>query len=379
MATLLTCYYKPKPGGFCTRYFRAIEALLRDGHRVHYLAVRRFPVEHQACIFHRFPWPAQHAEGLLFWAVFHLFAPPILLFLATRYHIERAFCFGSTYALLLQPVRILKRIPLVLLLRGDPLASHRLNGQPAWLQQMELYLEGLGLAGTTLFAVSNDLRKRVLQRHHYLMPESHAVLRNNVDADAAPAHTEHIETPLHVACLGTLDPVKNQRYLIDVWRDIPLRLGQLQLFGTGVDEAGLWRDIERHDLSAGISLNGWTSPEEIWPHVDLLVSVSHYEGSPNAVLEALAREIPVIASDIPAHRELLPGEHLIPLQEREQWVATLMTILSNPERQLEEIRNLQRIRTTSLRFDWDAAVCRAISTGTLDPVIGSAQADHGST
>ena len=38
---------------------------------------------------------------------------------------------------------------------------------------------------------------------------------------------------------------------------------------------------------------------------DLFVSASHAEGMPNAVLEALAASLPVILSDIPAHREVL--------------------------------------------------------------------------
>jgi glycosyltransferase involved in cell wall biosynthesis len=356
MATLLTCYYKPKPGGFCTRYFRAIEALLRAGHGVHYLAVSPFPIKHPACVFHRFPWPAPSSEGLLFWSIFHLLAPPILLYIALRYRVERVFCFGSTYALLLQPVRILKRIPLVLFLRGDPLASHRLNRQPAWLQKLELYLEGLGLNGTTLFVVSDDLRNRVLQRHRLLAPASHAVLRNNVDATAVLPHSGHVERPVHTACLGTLDHVKNQGYLIDVWRDIPPDSGQLLLFGTGVNEFELGRDIKRNGLSKGVSLTRWTSPEEIWPQIDLLVSASRYEGSPNAILEALGRDIPVIASDIPAHRELLPQEHLLPLQERERWVDMLREIMSDPVPRLGEIRKLQKVRTETLRFDWDASV-----------------------
>ena len=38
---------------------------------------------------------------------------------------------------------------------------------------------------------------------------------------------------------------------------------------------------------------------------DLFVSASHAEGMPNAVLEALAASLPVVLSDIPAHREVL--------------------------------------------------------------------------
>jgi glycosyltransferase involved in cell wall biosynthesis len=38
---------------------------------------------------------------------------------------------------------------------------------------------------------------------------------------------------------------------------------------------------------------------------DALVQVSHFEGQPNAVLEAIACNLPVVFSDIPEHRELL--------------------------------------------------------------------------
>jgi glycosyltransferase involved in cell wall biosynthesis len=38
---------------------------------------------------------------------------------------------------------------------------------------------------------------------------------------------------------------------------------------------------------------------------DCFVSASHAEGLPNAVLEALACGLPVLLSDIPAHREIL--------------------------------------------------------------------------
>ena len=44
---------------------------------------------------------------------------------------------------------------------------------------------------------------------------------------------------------------------------------------------------------------------EYYRAADLFVSASHAEGMPNAVLEALATNLPVILSDIPAHREVL--------------------------------------------------------------------------
>lgn len=45
------------------------------------------------------------------------------------------------------------------------------------------------------------------------------------------------------------------------------------------------------------------------PHFDLLWSTSEYEGLSNTVMEAMSAGVPVVASDIPGHRELVvPGE-----------------------------------------------------------------------
>lgn len=54
----------------------------------------------------------------------------------------------------------------------------------------------------------------------------------------------------------------------------------------------------------------------IMPHLDVLWSPSHYEGQSNAIMEAMAAGVPVVASDIPGTRDLVvPGEtgYLVPV------------------------------------------------------------------
>ena len=51
--------------------------------------------------------------------------------------------------------------------------------------------------------------------------------------------------------------------------------------------------------------------DDIWPLMkasDAFVSTSTFEGQPNAVLEAMACECPLVVSDIPSHREFLSAE-----------------------------------------------------------------------
>ena len=147
---VLTSYYRPKPGGFCKRLFRGIAALLDGGCEVHYLAVVKFPIEHPHCFFHRFPWPAGRTDGWLFWGVFHLLAPPALLYLGVRHRITHAFAFGPNYALFLQPLRWIKRIPLSLFLRADTIENHRIKGRRSWQEHSKLSSGWISGAGRRL-------------------------------------------------------------------------------------------------------------------------------------------------------------------------------------------------------------------------------------
>ena len=382
---VLTCYYRPKPGGLCTRLFRAIEALLDRGCEVHYLAVEEFPVRHPRCHFHRLPAPP--GEGLVFWAWLHAAAPWALLWLGVRHRITHAFAFATTYALFLQLLRVVRRLPTSLFLRADAIRNHQIKGRPRWLLRLEAALEGLALQGVRVHAVSRSLAAAVAARH-LRAPAAVEVLPNDLPAgqpsgsaasaasgaEGAPAGRSELAAPegtrrpvpgasLHTAAVGVVEARKNLSVLVEAIARLPSTAARLTLYGEGPEEARLQALAARLDARDRVELAGWVDRERIWPAVDLLLMPSLHEGAPNAVLEAVARGVAVLASEIPEHGEILPADDLLPADDPAAWAARIERIAARPAEELAAMRTRQAAAAEHLRFDWDEAVAAAVLEG----------------
>lgn len=362
MATILTCYYRPKPGGLCKRLFRAIESLLSSDHEVHYLAVVSFPISHPHCHFHRFPWPENKTDGIIFWCMFHLIAPCQLLFLGLRYRVTHVFAFGHSYALLLQPLHLLKRIPLTLFLRGDTLANHHYKQRSPCVVKLDGIIEGLAIAGVRLYGVSRCLTTRVLARHTLLSPHIAGTLPNDMPALRPRQHGQTTPSlPLRLACVGVLEEGKNQSFILRCMAHINGSLAHLYLFGLGADAEHLKNLVKELRIEDRVTFMGWIDEADtIWEKVDLLLFPSLHEGAPNAILEALAYDVPVLASDIPEHREILPECNLLSTNDVMIWVEALKTILANIPRSLEKLCEEQYKVFPKFCFDWEDEIQRRI-------------------
>jgi glycosyltransferase involved in cell wall biosynthesis len=337
MKRILTCYYRPKPGGFCKRLFRAINALLDDGHVVHYLAVVRFPVDHPNCHFHRFPWPEKYTSGYVFWLCFYLSAPLQLLYLGFRYRVQNLFAFGHSYALFLQPLRLFKQIPLSVFLRADTIRNHKINQRPDWLIYLECLLEGGGIWGTRMYGVSESLVNATRGRHRVMLPAQSGLLRNEIEQIYRKEKSKKVQLPLRLGCVGVLEARKNQKLLLKVMEEINKDQAQLFLYGTGPDEPVLRAFVQEKELLDRIHFMGWVPADRIWDRVDVLLMPSLHEGAPNSVLEALAAGVVVLASDISEHAEILAKGNLIPLSGAAEWRERIRSFLTDPDLQAKRL------------------------------------------
>lgn len=76
--------------------------------------------------------------------------------------------------------------------------------------------------------------------------------------------------------------------------------------GGGGDEAGIRRDMDNMNLFGRMELTGWLEPlkaREELSKLDVFVHYSRWDGLPNAVLEAMAYGLPVVAADVPGARD----------------------------------------------------------------------------
>jgi glycosyltransferase involved in cell wall biosynthesis len=80
----------------------------------------------------------------------------------------------------------------------------------------------------------------------------------------------------------------------------------------------------------------------------------------NAVLEALASGVAVVASDIPEQREILSPQSLVDPRSAEAWAQRLRSIMADRS-SLNLLRASQAESARNLKFDWDDAVYNVLA------------------
>ena len=123
---------------------------------------------------------------------------------------------------------------------------------------------------------------------------------------------ELCERDYFVVC-GTIEPRKNHHLLLDVWRELVGQRGphapKLVIVGSrGWGAESVLHALERCRSLQGhvILAHGLSSPalRRLIAHAKALLMPSFAEGFGLPIIEALAVGTPVIASDLPAHREI---------------------------------------------------------------------------
>lgn len=162
-----------------------------------------------------------------------------------------------------------------------------------------------------------------------------------------PARNEPRDTPPYFVICGTIEPRKNHRLLLDVWRRLVAAQGRaapkLVIVGRrGWQNDAVFAELDRLGPLAPFILEAGTPSTAALSALIAgargLLSPSLAEGYGIPVAEALALGTPVLASDNPVYRELWADKtRLLPAADADAWAASIDELAAHPTRNLPQV------------------------------------------
>jgi glycosyltransferase involved in cell wall biosynthesis len=193
-------------------------------------------------------------------------------------------------------------------------------------------------------AVSSEIRNELLRTGS--RPETVHVVLNGIDADRfrrvpeqeceARARLGISPGDFVVGSVGRLEPQKRFDLLIEAIARVRQERPDVRLLIAG--DGSMRTELESRAAAAGLreccTLLGHTADVAGLHHAfDLFVQSSDYEGTPNAVLEAMAMATPVVATDAGGTAEIvIDGVHgrIIPRGSAEPLANAVLELMASP-------------------------------------------------
>jgi glycosyltransferase involved in cell wall biosynthesis len=167
-----------------------------------------------------------------------------------------------------------------------------------------------------------------------------------------------------IASIGRLSIEKGHADLINAI-DLVKRRGRdvsLVLIGDGPERPKLIQQINALGLQGTVHLPGYMQePQRFLEEVDLMVLPSHTEGLPNAALEALLMEVPVLATRVGGTPEVITdGEtgRLVPSHSPEALAGGILDFIADSEAWMRMARRGKTWWRRTLIFWHGLASCR---------------------
>lgn len=169
-------------------------------------------------------------------------------------------------------------------------------------------------ACTFVRAISQYARSQLMMSSEVSDWEKIEVVYMGVDPEAfAPRPFRPDASPVEIIVVGRLAPVKAQPVLIAAI-DLLAREGRnvlLHVVGGGPSKAWLEREVKDRGLSKHVVIHGFTMQEkldELYRRSDIFALPSFAEGVPGVLMEAMAMEIPCVATWITGVPELIRSD-----------------------------------------------------------------------
>ena len=360
---ILSIYGKEKTGGLSKRLYRLFTALVSNGHELYYLSADRTASVSEKINHQRIRAPFHQRENLIFWLCFSISSLLQTLTCARRHNIDRIVVFSPFYAFLsLLPIFMLN-VPAVTFIRADNMkhSRNRLRNSIFFL------LDYIGIRISTKLVFAGESLARTYRRRFPIGDKTVLILPNSVDRKFTidPEDKQRLRFQLSIApeefllcTAGNINRGKNFGFLIEAIHRLPPGDGKLLILGDESNPSGelqrLKQMVSRWALHERILFCGWQ--QDPLPYIaasDLFVFPSKYEGSPNALLEALSCGIPCLGSDIEEIREVLHYDELLFSLDHIKGLVEKIRRAYMDDEYYKRLLRLSAVRCGLLTGDWE--------------------------
>ncbi len=183
---------------------------------------------------------------------------------------------------------------------------------------------------------------------HLFRPEQSVVVVNGIDVEEldrtirqSPIRRETLglaAADFVLGCVSRWDPVKRLQILVEAVRRLATRIPRLALLlvGGGGEEARIRRMVAETGLGDRVIFTGFLgNPSRVYGILDLYVATSLKEGLPLAPLEAMSASLPIVATDVPGHRDVVVRDRtglLVPPEDSASLAEAITALVADPER-----------------------------------------------
>ncbi len=212
-------------------------------------------------------------------------------------------------------------------LAGVPICVHTFHGHvfrghfPTWKAKVYLTIERFLARWTDcLVALSQEQRRDLIEEFRIAPPQKVVTIRVGFDLERflrVDGHCGSIRN--QIACpnsspligwVGRLAPIKDPELFVELASLILASYPSARLLIIGDGELRQRVEVclkERH-LTRAVTLMGWQSDlSDFYADIDLLVMTSRHEGTPLALLEAMASSRPFVATGVGGIPDLMSG------------------------------------------------------------------------
>lgn len=207
------------------------------------------------------------------------------------------------------------KVPYIVSLRGGDIPGKETG--LAWFHRLLRPLRHAVFRQARAVVANSQALKEASERAD---PFPVSVIPNGVDTDFwHPPEHRPSPPPFRFLFVGRLQWQKNVPWLLEQFaalaKESDLPPWELHMVGDGPQRSALQTQIGQIGLSARAHWHGWTGRDELralYHSSHLLVNAAKYEGTSNALLEALSCGVPALVSDSAAARELTECLNVFP-------------------------------------------------------------------